>query len=224
MDFSDVTLVCEDDHQIEAHKIILSACSPFFSTVLKRNKHSHPLVYMKGLKANDLAAIMDFIYLGEANIYQEDLDAFLAVAEDLQLKGLTGNNDATEDAVRDESKKQKQLKPQSNPNVGQEEYIKQSLKSENTNTSENFKHHPIVPVDAGKGPVPLNANKEDIKAQLESMMVKAEHGEIKFICTTCGKTTTGKNWGSAKFNMRGHIETHLEGLSYPCNQCGNVSR
>ena len=79
-DFSDVTLVCEEDHQIEAHRIILTACSPFFSKVLKSNKHSHPMIYLRGLKAKDLKAIVDFIYLGEANIYQEDLDAFLALA------------------------------------------------------------------------------------------------------------------------------------------------
>ena len=70
MDFSDVTLVCEEDHQIEAHRIILTACSPFFKNILKKNKHSHPMIYMRGMKAKDLVAIVDFIYHGEANIYQ----------------------------------------------------------------------------------------------------------------------------------------------------------
>ena len=69
MDFSDVTLVCEEDKQIEAHRVILSACSPFFSSVLKRNKHSHPMIYMRGLKSKDLVAIVDFIYHGETSIY-----------------------------------------------------------------------------------------------------------------------------------------------------------
>ena len=86
-EFSDVTLVCEEDRQIKAHKIILT-CSPFFSAVLNRNTHSHPMIYMRGLKAKDLVAIVDFIYHGEADIYQEDLDGFLAIAEELQLKGL----------------------------------------------------------------------------------------------------------------------------------------
>ena len=92
-DFSDVTLVCKEDKQVEAHRIILTACSPFFKSVLKRNPHSHPMIYMRGLKAKDLMAIVDFIYLGEANIYQEDLENFLALAEELQLKGLTGSID-----------------------------------------------------------------------------------------------------------------------------------
>ena len=45
---------------------------------------------MRGLKASDLSAIVVFIYNGEANIHQEDLDGFLAIAEELQLKGLAG--------------------------------------------------------------------------------------------------------------------------------------
>ena len=71
-DFSDVTLVCEEDTQVEAHRIILTACSSFFRRVLKRNKHSHPMVYMRDFKAKELTAIVDFIYHGEENIDQED--------------------------------------------------------------------------------------------------------------------------------------------------------
>ena len=91
-DFADVTLVCEDGHQIEAHKFILAASSPFFQGILKRNKHSHPLIYVRGIKSVDLVAMVDFLYFGEANVYQENLDSFLAIAEELQLKGLEGSN------------------------------------------------------------------------------------------------------------------------------------
>ena len=89
-EFADVTLACEDGQQIKAHKVILAASSPFFQNLLKRNQHSHPLIYMRGLKSEDLLAIIDFVYCGEANIYQEDLDSFLAIAEELKLKGLIG--------------------------------------------------------------------------------------------------------------------------------------
>ena len=92
-DFNDVTLVCEENQQIEAHRIILAACSPFFSTVLKRNKNSHPTICMRGVKANDLVAIVDFNYHGETDIYQKDLDGFLALAKEPQLKGLEGSQD-----------------------------------------------------------------------------------------------------------------------------------
>jgi len=89
-DFFDVTLACDDD-QIQAHKVILSACSPFFRTILRRNQHSHPLLYLKGVKYADLLAVLNFMYHGEVNVAQEELNSFLAVAEDLKVKGLTQN-------------------------------------------------------------------------------------------------------------------------------------
>ena len=91
-DFTDVTLACEDQN-IKAHKVILSACSPFFKKLLKTHPHPQPLIYMKGMKASSLTAIIDFLYLGEANVFQEELDSFLALAEELQLKGLEGNSE-----------------------------------------------------------------------------------------------------------------------------------
>ena len=86
--FADVTLASEDGQQVEAHKVILAASSPFFQNLLRRNKHAHPLIYMRGLKSEDLVAIVDFLYYGEANIYQENLNTFLTIAEELNLKGL----------------------------------------------------------------------------------------------------------------------------------------
>jgi len=90
-DFFDVTLACDDD-QIQAHKLILSACSPFFRTILRRNRHEHPLLYLKGVKYADLVSVLNFMYHGEVNVAQEELNSFLAVAEDLKVKGLTQNN------------------------------------------------------------------------------------------------------------------------------------
>merc|ERR1712129_343076 len=87
-EFADVTLACEDGQQVDAHKVISASSSPFFLNLLMRNKHPHPLIYMRGLESEDLVAMIDFLYFGEANVFQENLDSFLAVAEELQLKGL----------------------------------------------------------------------------------------------------------------------------------------
>merc|ERR1712117_748076 len=85
-DFFDVTLACEDN-QIQAHKVILSACSPFFKSVLKKNLHGHPLLYLKGVSYEDLTSVLNFMYHGEVNVSQDQLNSFLAVAEDLKVKG-----------------------------------------------------------------------------------------------------------------------------------------
>ena len=90
----DVTLACEDGQQVEAHKVILAFSIPFFQKWLTRNKHNHPLVYMRGMKSENLLAIVDFLYYGKVNVYQQNLDSFLVIAEEFQLKGLIGKTDA----------------------------------------------------------------------------------------------------------------------------------
>ena len=79
-DFTNVTLACEEGQQVEAHKVILEASSPFFQNILKINPCSHPLIYMRGMKAEDLVAIVDFLYYGEANLSESNIDGFLALA------------------------------------------------------------------------------------------------------------------------------------------------
>jgi len=116
-DFFDVTLACDDD-QLQAHKLILSACSPFFRSILRRNRHEHPLLYLKGVKYADLVSVLNFMYHGEVNVAQEELNSFLAVAEDLKVKGLTqttsdskppSSQQSNKPRVRDTSEKREPL-------------------------------------------------------------------------------------------------------------------
>jgi len=95
-DFFDVTLGCADGHSskaLQAHKVILSACSSTFKQMLRdqarSSAHPHPYIFLRGVSFCDLSAVLDFMYHGEVNVAQEDLNSFLAVAEELQIKGLT---------------------------------------------------------------------------------------------------------------------------------------
>merc|ERR1712129_64573 len=96
IDFADITPACEDGEQVEAHKVILAASSPFFQSLFRRNKHPHPLLYMRGMSSNDLSPILDFLYFGETKVTNENLNAFLAIAQELQLKGLPRNTNRAE--------------------------------------------------------------------------------------------------------------------------------
>jgi hypothetical protein len=210
-DFSDVTLVCEEDQHIEAHRIILTACSPFFSAVLKRNKHSHPMIYMRGLKAKDLTAIVDFIYFGEANVYQQDIDGFLALAEELQLKGLTGTDNKTIDTAEEPKQRPKTpMKEIKTNSISKPQVVVQNQDVENASYS-------VVPVYESN--IIVNSNTEDLKAQIDAMIEVI--GKGVYSCTVCGKEKQGRN---STQDMRRHIETHIEGVSHPCNLCGKVSR
>ena len=95
----DVTLVCDDNSQVSAHKLVLSACSEYFKTIFKNNPHQNTLICLEGVTSNDLRNILDYMYIGETNIFQENLDAFLAIAEDLKIKGLTGTAETKNELI-----------------------------------------------------------------------------------------------------------------------------
>ena len=88
-DFADVTLACEDGRPFEAHRVVLASSSGFFQNLLSRNRdRRQPLLYMRGVAAENMTAILDFLYCGEANVSQENIESFLALARDLQINGL----------------------------------------------------------------------------------------------------------------------------------------
>ncbi|XP_063235275.1 protein tramtrack, beta isoform isoform X2 [Bacillus rossius redtenbacheri] len=83
----DVTLAAEGRH-LQAHKVVLSACSSYFQTLFTINPCQHPIVILKDVKYNDLKTMVDFMYFGEVNVSQEQLPAVLKTAEMLKVKGL----------------------------------------------------------------------------------------------------------------------------------------
>ena len=72
-DLTDMTLVCEDGRQIEVHRVVLAISSPVLDNILIKHKHTTPLIYFRGVKSEDLAAIVDFLYCGAANVFRRIL-------------------------------------------------------------------------------------------------------------------------------------------------------
>jgi len=96
-EFFDVTLCCDNGTDIvPAHKVILAACSPLFRKILSRQKNQqNPFLYLKGIRLKELQAVLNFMYHGEVNVAQDSLNNFLAVAEELAVKGLTTDTKPT---------------------------------------------------------------------------------------------------------------------------------
>ena len=212
-----MTLACEDGQQIEAHKVILAASSPFFQNLLKRNRHPHPLIYMKGIKYEDLLAIVDFLYCGEANVYQENLDSFLANAEELRLKGLMGQQDVSEKNADPTPMVMTPLptfkREKSSQNLGQNN----SFLEKDPSALESSKERRIAVSDFTSSD--LQELDEKVKSLMEKSQNKTSDGTKRAnICKVCGKEG---QWVA----IRDHIEAnHLEGISLPCNICGKECR
>jgi len=91
--FVDVTLSCEGQQTVKAHKLLLSACSPYFRRLLSELSPSqHPIILLRDISHSNLVGILEFIYNGEVSIEQDCLPGFLAVAETLRIRGLTGES------------------------------------------------------------------------------------------------------------------------------------
>ncbi|XP_050061399.1 longitudinals lacking protein, isoforms A/B/D/L-like isoform X8 [Aphis gossypii] len=84
----DCTLAAEGRY-LKAHKVVLSACSPYLGVLLSQHQEKHPILILKDIKFQELKSMLDYMYRGEVNISQEELGTFLKAAESLQIKGLT---------------------------------------------------------------------------------------------------------------------------------------
>ena len=211
-EFTDVTLACEDGQHIGAHKVVLATCSPLFMNLLKSNRHQHPLIYMRGVKSEDLMAIIDFLYFGQANVYQDNLDTFLAIADDLKLKGLTGEGETNEsDAknlpVREFQQQQKML------------HRKSQVITDSKVPFESQAERTVSVVKTVAESIELD---QQIKSMMDSsgnFLTRTNGKRVpSFICKVCGKEGEGTD-------LKRHIEAnHLTNISHSCDICGKTSR
>ena len=88
--FCDVTVACED-LQFQAHKVVLSASSQFFNSILIKHSHPYPLLYFSGVKASDMELLLDFMYSGKVTVEVDHLQSFIAAAEEFKVRGLNNN-------------------------------------------------------------------------------------------------------------------------------------
>jgi hypothetical protein len=204
---------------LRTHRLILAGFSKFFSRVLKQQQHPHPLIYMRGMTAGQLSAVVDFIYHGEANIFQEDLDTFLALADELELKGLNGTETIKQDQTQPDVKpfqNQKRISnhsPGASPNIESPSNILQEM--DQFLEPENCLETAMVLTD---DTLKTQTNYEELDNTIDSMIEKNYEGN--WVCKVCGKTENKK-----KANMKIHIEgKHIDGVSHPCNLCGKSFR
>ena len=215
-DFTDVTLFCEDGQQVESHKMVLMASSPFFSNLLRKNKHTHPLIYMRGVNSDVLMAMADFFYRGEANVYQENLDSFLALAAELQLRGLEENQNKENANDTNPMKTVKDNSPRVKPNPNA--YSQEVLTNDDRNCgdSEPSRETVIALSDQAN-----STDLDNLNETVKSMMILSEnrYGKEHWrerICKACGKEGSNST-------ITNHIESvHLSGLQIPCNICGKT--
>ena len=204
-----VTLVSNDNQQISAHKLVLSACSEYFRNIFKNNQSKHPLLCIDSTTKEDLNNIMDYMYNGEVHVYQDDLDRFLTIAQRFKLQGLLGVS-PSEELIEGYKVVDVPVVPDLKVEI-YEDYLRKITPS---SEGDMRKFTPTSDENVAKEKVisPISAeNIFEIEEKINEFLVKMDSGNFK--CTICGKE------GNRSRNVKNHIETHMEGLSFPCGSC-----
>jgi len=123
-DMCDVTIATDED-SVAAHKLVLSACSPQLKEMIRKHirlsgssGQQNILIYLRGVRHADLVSVLEFMYCGSVNVAQEDLNSFLAVAEDLKVKGLTQNSNGKDQKRAGPASSKRSLTPSGTPGGG----------------------------------------------------------------------------------------------------------
>ena len=218
----DVTLVSDDNKQVSAHKLVLSACSEYFKNIFQQNNkpNAHPLLCLDGISSADLENIVEYIYNGKIQIYQDQLDRFLEVAQRFRLEGLLSDKDEPPEDQQVSRPFQEIDPPVDDTKDGNVHPAKARVTARNeTHVAPESQDLPV----AEEMIVPVSTEEmNDIKDKISLYLEKCDDG--KFRCTLCGKTSLGKT-SNYKEQIKSHIEgVHLEGISIPCQLCGKSFR
>ena len=203
--FADVTLVTDDKKQMKAHRNILSAGSSVFKEILQINtSNSHPVIYLRGIQHSEMESILQFIYLGEANVLEKRMNEFLTVAKNLDIPELRkGIEDRDFDAVNNEntSIERGELPIQTKDVRRGSKLDKVDEQHKDKTVSKGFKFE----------------CQQCNKAYLDDVALRAHilsaHEGLRYACNQCSQQFTSQG------SLRKHIETVHAGVKYACNQC-----
>lgn len=197
---NDITLVSDEGQHVQAHRVVLSATCGFFRNVFKKvaggSSYHHPLIYMSGVSFTNLNYIIDYLYNGELEVNQDDVEAFVNVAQQLRIDSFkleTNDQDPLQTQVlaspiqrlRNGKTKEAGLEVEEEYNVDTRTYKKEPFMSSNFSNGEKQK-------------------------TVSALITKV--GNL-WSCKNCGKT-------SEKYSViSNHVEVHIEGIFYNCFSC-----
>ena len=238
-EFSDVTLVSDDHHQYKVHKFILSACSTVFKNILNSNS-LNTLIYLRGIKHEELESILQFIYLGEATLYNERMSEFLNVAKNLDIKEVGKNvvDDEVEELNYNTNLEQEDTEIGRNLVDDEDDELKYNINSEqadpevidknhcNKNSTAKQRSRKSLVSDSNSSDSVIAGNKlykcEKCCFQTKHNSnlhkhVRSKHNGKEYLCQQCDYQTTRSD------TLQLHIDSKHMGIKYPCQQCNYIA-
>ena len=212
-ELTDVTLVCDDNTQFKAHKIVLSACSSVFKSIINNLPQSSSVIYLRGIQHQEMESILEFMYLGVATFYQDRMDEFLKAAKNLEIKAISKDREFDEQTVEgnksdlNDKANDTELLPMELPKSANAENYSSSRQMKTDNNGSQI--HESEFFDCGQCESQF-ANPKSLNVHIQS-----KHEGVKYACNHCEHQATTKG------NLKSHIQRkHIGlGLMLFCNQC-----
>ena len=206
-ELTDVTLVSDDKKQFKAHKIVLSASSPVFKSIISDNNLSSPIIYLRGIQSHEIESILQFIYLGQATFYQDRMDEFLNVAKNFGIREISNSFQSPGNEQFDNVMK---VKEECNQTTDMEETINvpteskdKSIHKQRLNNDNRYPCH--------------KCNYIATKSSHLQTHIKSIHEGFKYPCDQCTYKATERS------ALRQHVKSIHEKVKYPCNQCNYMA-
>jgi len=221
--FADVTLVCDDDKQIKAHKVVLSSLSQKFQNILMNNSHPHPLIYFRKIEFSLLEALVHFIYLGRVEVKNEALSDFINLANEFEVEGLKHNQAETVVELNVDTRLKNMdygilEKSAKKPDKTSDQLDFIRIKDESQDVTENSQEYEFRELEAlevssaTENYSLLNRRSESEKNYEPLMSSNVIEKNIKR-CDDCNKTY-GTDGGLWLHKMSAH-----KGVRFPCRHC-----
>ena len=147
-----------------------------------------------------LLDFFDFVYNGEIQIYKNQLPQFVDMAQRFQVEGsMQGEEEQVMETEASEDEDNASVVNEDTSEADHENKILKGLTEHNIIfQSEKFE------------------NIEELDIEIEKRLEKQADG--KWMCLTCGRIYKNKG------HLKEHVETHIDGLKFPCQNCDKVLR
>ena len=215
-ELSDVTLVCDDKMQYKAHKIVLSACSTVFKSIIKDLPQHCSVIYLRGVQHQEMEPLLDFMYLGVANFYQERMNEFLNVARSLEIKKICEDvefnekytNNYESDIADHEIESVMKAKTDADEKRNNATSSNIHFKAQ----QQHLKNYILTRNDDGM----FECNRCNYLTERRKNInehILAKHEGVKYDCSQCKYQATKQD------NLKRHMQYAHEGVKYNCNLC-----
>jgi hypothetical protein len=193
--------------------------------------------YIRGCKLKDMKSVLDFLYFGEVSVEQGDVQQFMSLAKDLQIKGFelsdvvenenvsevksensekaTNIRNGKEEQSKKSSPKPIDLTESKEDNLLENDVIgaSPSYKDMNEEETENMLFRDNV-VETSKSGSEQSSTLVELENKRERLVIKLE--ENKYQCEKCWNTYSRKD------DLKRHTDVHFPEYSYPCKYCGKM--